>query len=176
MADGENGYCSLADVQAITAKTYGAATTPTNAQVNVFVDQRGAEIYSVLRGIIGSTAPGPSGSDYDTQLGTANDLERSLTRVTRLANQIGSAADALEAAAIGETPNRSERVEELRDQYQKMLSTDEDEPGPLVVAATELAESLTAIAANHFNTGEVDRPDIVTQNGQGLVVTSETEF
>ncbi len=44
-------YCTITEIQALNPKrTYGALTTPTQTQVETFIDQIGAEIDTILEG------------------------------------------------------------------------------------------------------------------------------
>lgn len=149
------GYCVEADVLALTGVSdYAAGTTPTETEVTTFIDRRAGEIYAVLRSVMGDSAPGTS--DYSVTVDTSTDAGITLDRLTKQANALGAAVDALEAGAAGETPQRSERVRELYAMYKDMLKLGEGnaEPGPLVLAARGyLGESTQS--ANQFTVGEI---------------------
>lgn len=167
MATTDKAYCTEAQVGAITGVAdYDATTTPTEAEVLEFTENRAAEVYSRLYQFMGTQTPGPSG--YAVSIDTSTDTGLALDFVTRQANAYGAAMDALEAAGASEIPNRSERVADLAALYQKSL----DDLRGVAIAYIGTANR----SETHVSAGEVTVPSTTAVEQQGTVFTSNTDF
>ena len=169
------GYCVEADVIAYaqTASDYDATTTPTQVQVEAFIDRRAAEIYAWIRAVIGDAAPGPSG--YATTIDNSTDAGLALEDLTTQANAIGAAIDALQAAGAGEGPSRSERVAELMALYYGT----EGIKGSLresIEAAAGAYQGESDDSATHISRGETTEVAVVSVEETGLTFDGGTEW
>lgn len=169
------GYCVEADVvsYAQTASDYTASTIPTQTQVEAFIDRRCGEIYAWMRDVIGDTAPGSS--DFSVTVDTSTDAGIALDRVLTMANAIGAAIDALQAAAVGDEPARSERVTELMAMYDGTGVDGSGLKGVIQEAAMAL-DGETSDSATHISTGEITAATVVNKTEEGLPFDSGTEW
>ncbi len=171
------GYCDEADVSARTGVSdYTASTTPTQTEVETFIDNRAGEIYAKLRSVMGDAAPGPTG--YSTTINTGSDAGLALSEICESTNAIGAAVDALQAGSVGESPARSERVSELWAIYQFQLHGDPDKdiPSPLMEAGQAYLGGSTYKVANSYTVGEVTDRSITSVEEQPLPVDESTLF
>ncbi len=178
----DNAYCTEADVVAwVQLGDYTTSTIPTEAQVLWFMESRAAELYGKLAEVMGSAAVGPAGStNYSTEIVTTTDVGFALGRFLRMANAIGAAADALQAAGAGESPARSERVSELLALYEGLR--DGTTAANTVVGMGTL-ESLAqryvgygSKVATHFTTGEITARTITSRTQADYGITDSTEW
>lgn len=162
-----NSYCSEADVVAfVQMGDYTANTTPTETQVLTFMQMRAAEIYGWLREVMGSSATGPSA--YDTSIDTSTDKGLALSRVCKLANAVGAAMDALEAAGSTEAPARTERVAELGQMYASLK--------PEVQASSRQYVGSGNIGSTHISIGEVSEESRDSVEEQGFIFDADTSW
>ena len=167
MAVENDSYCSEAEVYALTGVAdYSATTTPTEAEVLVFMAARAGEIYARLYQFMGTQTPGPAA--YSVTVDTSTDPGKALDVVTRQANAYGAAIDALEAAGAGETPNRTERVADMAALYQKALDDLRDAAIGYIGTANR--------SETHISAGDVTVPSRTAVDQQGAVFTSNTDF
>jgi len=166
-ATANNAYCAEADVVAFAQMgDYTASTIPTEAQVLGFMEMRAGEIYNRLTKTMGSSAPGPTG--YSTTIDTSTDPGLALSKVTKLANAIGAAMDAVEASGAGESPARSERVSELAAMYVAVMGSLAD------VARAYIGYG--SFARNHFTEGRVTKESWTSRTQAGLTVDDSTTW
>ena len=166
MAEADS-YCAIADTEARAQMgAYGAGTTPTSTQVLSFAEQRTGEIYSWMREVIGTDAPGPA--NYSTTIDTGTDAGLALNDVVVMANAIGAAMDALEAAGAGSSPARSERIVELGTAYSNSKDA--------VQAAAKAYVGYSERAATHHDEGRVTVDTFTSRTQEGFAVDGSTEF
>jgi len=169
MAVEADSYCSEENVAAVTgvgATGYTATTTPTEAQLLVFMANRAGEVYAALYQHMGTLTPGPAA--YDVTIDNSTDPGKALEAVTRQANTYGAAIDALEAAGAGEVPNRTERVADMAALYQKAL--DDLRDAALGYIGTDNRSE------THVSAGDVIVPSRTAVDQQGLSFTSNTDY
>ena len=166
-----DSYCAESDVVAFAqfASDFSGSTTPTETQVLNFMQLRAAEIYGRLRRVMGSSATGPS--NYATSISTSSDAGLALSRVCKMANAVGAAMDALEAAGANEAPAQSDRVAELGVLYASFFVDN----GPLETAARQYIGSGN-LAATHISTGEVTEKSVSSVEETGLTFDMGTQF
>lgn len=167
-ATASNAYCTEANVASFAQMgDYTANTVPTETQVLNFMEMRAAEVYGRLARVLGSAAPGPTG--YDTTIDSTTDKGRAILRTTRLANALGAAMDAVEAAGAGESPSRSERVGELNALYNAAL----DE----LAATAKSYLTYSQYARTHYDEGRVSRESISSSSTEsGLTFDGSTKW
>jgi hypothetical protein len=167
MAVENDSYCAIEDVEArCQIGDFAAGTVPTNGEVLEFQKERAAELYSIVRSVMGTAAPGPAA--YATTIDTSTDAGKALDSVLTAYNAIGAAFDALQAAGAGEQPGRSERVAELYQMWQ-------DRDGP-VRAAALMYQGYASRTATHKSLGEITSAAITAREEEGLTFNGETEF
>jgi len=170
MATTDKAYCTEAQVAAITgisvSGNYSTTTKPTEAQVLEFMENRAAEVYARLYQFMGTATPGPSG--YSVTIDTGSDPGLAMDFATRNANAIGAAIDALEAAGIGESPSRSERIIDLAALYEQALDRLRDAAIAYIGTANR--------SETHVSNGDVTVPSATAVDQQGLSFTSNTDF
>ena len=170
MAVENDSYCSEAEVAAITgvnvAGNYSATTTPTEAQVLVFMAARAGEVYARLYQYMGAATPGPAA--YSVTVDTSTDPGKALDVATRHANSLGAAIDALQAAGVGESPSRGEAIIDLNALYQQALDGLRD----IAIAYIGTANR----SETHISAGDVTVPSRTATDQQGVVFTSSTDF
>lgn len=161
-----DAYCTEADVVAWAQMgDYTTTTTPTEAQVLLFMQSRAAELYSILSRIMGSSTPGPS--SFDVDLDETTDKGKGLGRLLRMANAIGAAMDAVEASGAGQGPARSERVSELGTMYSSLVRS-------LLDAARNYLGNATR-SQTHISGGEMTRRT-VTAVAESLAFDESTKW
>jgi hypothetical protein len=165
----DNAYCSEADVVAWAQMgDYTASTTPTETQVLGFMQMRAGELYGVLAKWM-ATPVGPSGaSGYATEIDTSTDKGFALNEQLRMANAIGAAMDALQAAGASEAPSRTERVEELSVAYAAIVAN-------LEHLAREYEGNVDAVAT-HITSGEITQASVTAQEEDGRTFDGSTKF
>jgi hypothetical protein len=167
MATTDKAYCTEAQVEALTQLgDYTASTTPTEAEVLEFTENRAAEVYAALYQYMGAATPGPSG--YSVTIDTGTDVGLAMDFATRSANAYGAAIDALEAAGAGESPGRSERIVDMAALYQRSLESLRD----VAIAYIGTANR----SETHVSAGDVTVPTKTAVAQQGLEFTSNTDF
>lgn len=166
-ASATNAYCTEADVVAFAQMgDYTTTTTPTEAQVLGFMQMRAAQVYSTLARYMGADTPGPSA--YSTTIDTSTDAGLALSLATRLANALGAAMDAVEAAGAGEAPSQSTRVQELGTAFEGALSS-----------LRWLALSYVGWAnrsSTHISTGEMSTRTTSSTATEAFVYDEETSW
>jgi hypothetical protein len=168
MAVENDSYCAATDVESRAQMgAYAAGTTPTLAQVLDFQAQRAAEIYSWLRDEMGSSAPGPAA--YSVTIDTGSDIGLALEDSCIMANALGAAMDALEAAGASQSPARSERVNELGIAYAGMMEV-------IQRLGNQYNETSTTLSANHFTEGRVTADTFTSRTQPGITIDERTEF
>ena len=86
-----------------------------------------------------------------------------------MANAIGAAMDALEAAGSGDRPSRTERLTELASAYASLM--------PVVQSLVrQYLGSADGFSATHISSGDVTVPSRTATAQQGLIMTSDTEW
>ncbi len=113
-----------------------------------------------------TTPTGPS--LYSTTIDTGTDKGLALARVTRMANAVGAAMDALEAAGTGEEPSQSTRVQELGTLYASLIES--------VQQAGREYEGYSAYAADHVSKGEITEPTVVSREREEFRFDQTTEW
>lgn len=167
MATENDSYCAVTDVEARTQiGTFETTTIPTEAQVVDFQAQRAGVLYSDLRSIMGTSAPGPA--SYSVTVDTSSDAGKALEFVLTKYNAIGAAIDALEAAGAGETPGRSERIADLYAMWQ-------DRTTALEMAA-KMYLGYASRSSTHISSGEITQATVVAREEDGLVFDGLTEW
>jgi len=113
MATTDEAYCTEAQVEAITQMgDYTELTTPTEAEVLEFMENRAAMLYALLVEYMGQAdAVGPAG--YANPIDTSTDAGLALSYALRSLNATGAAYDVLDAAGASTEPARSEKTAEL---------------------------------------------------------------
>lgn len=166
-ATASDAYCSEADAEAwVQMGDWGATDQPTETEVLAFMAMRAAIIYGWMAEVVGSAAPGPS--TYSTTIDTGTDAGTALSFQTRMANAIGAAVDALQAAGAGQSPSRSERVAELENMFLGMKL----EIQALAVQYT----SASTLISNHFTEGRVTVDTYTSATQEGLTFTGREKW
>jgi hypothetical protein len=171
MAVENDSYCSEAQVVAYTQylSDFTGSTTPTEAQLLVFMAQRAGELYALMAETLGSDAPGPAA--YSTTVDTTTDAGKALNVLLQQQNAIGAAMDALSAAGAGEEPGRSERVAELFAMW--------TEGNKRVATAAKVYQGVAPVAsqtATHISVGEITEATTVSREEDGLTFNGETDW
>jgi len=163
-----DAYCAESDVVAIAQYTddFTASTTPTESQLFNFMARRAAILYSDIRAVLGSAAPGPD--NYNVKFTGSTDAEVALERVLIHFNAIGAAIDTLEAAGAGESPGRSERIAELY----TMWSDRDDE----LRMAAKMYQTSSTTSATHISVGEITKSSVSSREEDGLMFTGTTTW
>lgn len=146
---------------------YTTSTTPTQAQVLEFMERRAAEIYGWMVEEGGSAAPGPA--NYATSIDTSSDAGNALSLLCEMANAIGGAMDALEAAGASQAPARSERIVELGIAYAGM------QPSIRALVKTYLGFAGT-FTFTHISEGSIEKQSVIKRKGDGFTFTGTTEW
>lgn len=169
MAATENdSYCAESDVLAVAQYLgdFTTTTTPTEAELLEFQAHRAADLYSIVREVMGTAAPGPA--SYSVTIDTTTDAGKALDSVLKQYNAIGAAFDALQAAGASEYPGRSERVAELYQMWQ-------DREGPIRRAAL-MYQGYASRTSTHISSGEITEKSITSREEDGLTFTGETDW
>jgi hypothetical protein len=162
-----DSYCAATDVAAITQfGTLGVGTVPTAQQGLEFQKQRAADLYTILRDVMGTAAPGPV--SYDTVLDTTSDVGKALSAVLVQYNTIGAAFDVLQAAGATESPGRSERLAELYQMWQ-------DRDGPVRQAAL-MYQGYASRTSTHISSGEITEKSVTSREEDGLAFNGATDW
>lgn len=168
MASETDSYCAETDVvaRAQYLSDFTTTTVPTQAQLLDFQAQRAAELYTILRDVLGTGAPGPA--SYGTTIDTSTDAGTALQFVLISFNAIGAAFDALQAAGAGEEPSRTERAAELW----AMWETRDAE----IRKAALMYQGYATRSATHESVGEITPATVVSREEDGLVFKGNTEW
>ena len=167
MAVEGDSYCAEANVTAFAQMgDYTPSTTPTQAEVLVFMAGRAGELYSVLVRVMGNDAVGPA--SYSKSIDNSSDAGKALEFVLIQYNAIGAAMDSLLAAGAGESPQRSERVNELFGVWQEREAA--------ITLAAEQFLGASSESATHISVGEVTVASTTSREEDGIRFNGLTEF
>lgn len=165
--DDTHGYSDHTDVEALVQMgEYDGTTIPTLQQVYDFQAARAGEIYAVLYGVMGDSAPGPSG--YSTSIDNSTDRGYALEAALKKTNAYGAAVDALEAAGAGEVPARSERAAEFHALYKDGLER--------VRMLALMYQGDSSRSATHISEGEITVADVTSREEDGYTFRGDQEW
>lgn len=178
MANFSQAYCGADEIQAITqVDAYSTTTKPTLADVTLYAQGRSAEVYAWVREIMGSAAPGPTDFDFEIADVIGTDAGKALNNAVRDASSWMAATDALQHQGIGDEPNESDRVERMRERFERSTP---DVPSPLEASVKAAARSLLGRAGRsetHLSTGEQTQADLGPADEEaGFTFDLDTEF
>jgi hypothetical protein len=143
---------------------YTAGDNPSDAEVLGFMANRAGQVFGVLGQWMMDSTPGPS--NYSTTIDETRDAGVALSRACRHANALGAAADALQAAGVGDSRGATPRVLELEAQYMAAL--------PMLEGPAKSYRTQRAIT--HISAGEITKAAVTSRQEQGLAVDDRTEF
>ena len=169
MAAEADSYCAVEDVQArAQLGVYDGSSQPTLDEVLEFQKERASELYAIVREVMGAAAVGPA--NYTTAITPANsDAEFALDGVLTSYNAVGAAFDALQAAGVGDSPARSERLNELWAVWEMR--------GDAVRSAALMLQGYTSRSATHISEGEVTKATVTAAEEDGITFShSGTEW
>ena len=167
MATLNDSYCGVTDVEARTQLgAYGAGTVPTTTQVEGFCKERSGVVFGWLQEVMGDSVTGPTGADQ--AIDSSTDKGMALLHATLGATANGAAADALQAAGAGESPNRSERIAELQALFEAAKDGLQDAGRAYIGAADRVL--------THISSGEITEATVVSREARGLVFDDSTEW
>ena len=167
MATLADSYCGVTDVEArVQLGAYGAGTVPTTTQVEGFCKERSGIVFGWLQDVMGDSVTGPTGADQ--AIDSSTDKGTALLQATLGATANGAAADALQAAGAGESPNRSERIAELQALFEAAKEG--------IQAAAQAYIGAADRVLTHISAGEITEPTIVARESRNLPFDDTTEW
>lgn len=143
----DDAFCAETDIKRQSGMQFSATSRPTSSDVAGFARLRAAEIMAQLaeQGIVITPDVGAAPIDTSSQRGVI------LRDNVRLANALGAAMDAVDAAYMGIEPTRSEKARDIEKQYRALL------------------KATVAMAATAYSTSRV-----LTPYSEGEVAAYET--
>ena len=168
MAVEGDSYCAEGDVLAKVQylNDFTPNSTPTEAQVLVFMASRAGILYAVLAGVMGNETPGPA--SFTTAIDNSTDAGKALQNALIHYNAAGAAIDVLHAAGATTEPARTDLATELFAEW--------EEHKEVLTNLAKLYLGFATRTATHESIGEITSATIVSREEDGLKVTGATKF